>query len=159
MKVNSWTKSRGKKNVFSVNENMSFEVDEKLEAGDLVVKDWKASTDYILKMCTNEDGSILAFVSKDHMVNLYNGNTNIIKFQEKNASPTWASCLCISQDGQYIATGSSDNYVCIYRAENGTCLRVIRVHMQGLNSITFLQDNTMLLLGCASGAGVFVDLE
>ena len=159
MKVNSWTKSRGKKNVFSVNENMSFEVDEKLEAGDLVVKDWKASTDYILKMCTNEDGSILAFVSKDHMVNLYDGNTNVIKVQEKNASPTWASCLCISPDGQYIATGSSDNYVCIYRAENGTCLRVIRVHMQGLNSITFLQDNTMLLLGCASGAGVFVDLE
>ena len=34
-----------KKNVFSVNENMSFEVDEKLEAGDLVVKDWKASTE------------------------------------------------------------------------------------------------------------------
>ena len=72
---------------------MSFEVDEKLEAGDLVVKDWKASTDYILKMCTNEDGSILAFVSKDHMVNLYDGNTNVIKVQEKNASPTWASCL------------------------------------------------------------------
>lgn len=159
MKVNSWTKSRGRKNIFTVNENMSFEVDEKLEAGDLVVKDWKASTDYILKMCTNDDGSVLAFVSKDHMVNVYNGNTNSIRFQEKNASPTWASCLCISQDGQYIATGSSDNYVCIYRAENGICIRVIRVHMQGLNSITFLQDNTMLLLGCISGAGIFVDLE
>ena len=68
-------------------------------------------------MCTDKNGKIVAFVSKDHMLNIYDGKTNAFKFQEKNASQTWASCVCISNDGEYIATGSSDNYICIYRSD------------------------------------------
>ena len=158
MKVNSWLNATGKKNIYALNKDISFKIDAKTEDEDLIMKHWKASTDYILKMCTDESGKIVAFVSKDHMVNVLDGSSKVLKFQEKNVSPTWASCICISHDGEYIATGSSDNYVCIYRSDSGTCVRQIRVHMQGLSSIIFLHDNNTLLLGSISGHGVFVDL-
>lgn len=158
MKVNAWVKSTGKRNIYNVNDNISFKFDPKAEDENLVIKHWKASTDYILKMCTDKNGKMVAFVSKDHMLNAYDGKNNVLKFQEKNVSPTWASCVCISNDGEYIATGSSDNYICIYRADSGTCLRQIRVHMQGLSSIIFMHDDSTLLVGCTSGYGVFVDL-
>ena len=158
MKVNSWVKSNGRNNIYTMDDNVSFKFDTKADDENLVSKHWKASTDYILKMCTDRNGSVMAFVSKDHMLNVYDSKTNTLRFQAKNASPTWASCVCISNDGEYIATGSSDNYVCIYRTESGSCVRQIRVHMQGLSSIIFLHDNNRLLLGSISGYGVIVDL-
>eukprot|EP00943_MAST-04B_sp_MAST-4B-sp1_P005495 g5495.t1 len=158
MKVNAWVKATGKRNIYNVNDNISFKFDPKAENENLVIKHWKASTDYILKMCTDKNGKTVAFVSKDHMLNAYDGKNNILKFQEKNVSPTWASCVCMSNDGEYIATGSSDNYICVYRTDSGTCLRQIRVHMQGLSSLIFMHDDSTLLVGSTSGYGVFVDL-
>ena len=84
MKVNAWVKSTGKRNIYNVNDNISFKFDPKAEDENLVIKHWKASTDYILKMCTDKNGKMVAFVSKDHMLNAYDGKNNVLKFQEKN---------------------------------------------------------------------------
>jgi hypothetical protein len=124
-----------------------------------VINEFKASLDYILEMCASGSEKILAMVSKDHMVSVWNTQPKAtMVFQEKNQAPTWASCICISNNGEYIATGSGDNFICIYLSKSGTCVRQLRVHMEGLSKLVFLNGDNVLACGCSSGQVVFVDL-
>eukprot|EP00002_Diphylleia_rotans_P034796 TRINITY_DN7505_c0_g2_i6.p1 TRINITY_DN7505_c0_g2~~TRINITY_DN7505_c0_g2_i6.p1 ORF type:complete len:412 (-),score=59.75 TRINITY_DN7505_c0_g2_i6:128-1363(-) len=101
-----------------------------------------AHEDYVLDMDVASPNHLVT-VSRDCTVKKWLIDTGKLEYSIQ-VQQNWPSCVRFSRDGRFIATGSHDNTVRVYESKTGKLIRQLKVQNDGIQSICFLSNDSLL---------------
>ncbi len=94
-------------------------------------------------MAFSQDGSLLASVSSDRTVRLWNPATGqeVQKFEGHTSS---VNAVAFSQDGSLLASASSDQTIRLWNPATGQEVQKLEGHTSSIRVVAFSQDGSLL---------------
>ena len=98
-------------------------------------------TGFIWDVALSGNGEILASVSNDMMIRLWNANTGHQRGAAKdNGHSNWVRCVRFSPTGRFLATASDDMTIRISDVNTGFTYRMLQGHTGRVRAVEFSPD-------------------
>jgi WD40 repeat protein len=114
-------------------------------------------SDYVLDAMCFAANNTIASVSRDKTIKIWSAYSQKIERVMQNPNSACAIGVALSPDATLIAVAFFDYTVLIYDNANGEIVRILKIHTEGILSIRF-QTNRTILLGSVEGQLLLINL-